>query len=454
MEKQGIKRITRRMSSTQLILMGFLIIILAGSVLLSLPISSANGKPIPYIDALFTSVSATCVTGLLTLPAITTWSVFGQCIILLLIQIGGLGVITIVTGIMLVLSKRIGIDNRILIQDSFNLNSISGIVRFIKKVIVGTFVIEGIGALLYMLVFIPEFGARGIWISIFNSVSAFCNAGIDIISDNSLCNYALNPIINFTTAMLIILGGIGFTVWWDVLGILNDKKRRHIRFLTLHSKITLSMTAILLVVGTALIFIFEYSNPLTMKDFTFVEKIEASFFQSVTTRTAGFATIPQESFTDSCALVSIILMFIGGSPVGTAGGIKTVTFLVLAATTASAVRNKKSVNLFNRQISEHTIKKAVAVFSTSFIVTMLSTLFLSAFTNAQLLDVLYETVSATATVGLSRNLTSTLGTMGKIIIIITMYFGRVGPISIAVAFNKKKGSNNIVLNPVEEISVG
>ncbi len=305
-----------------------------------------------------------------------------------------------------------------------------------------------------MLVFVPEFGARGIWISIFNSVSAFCNAGIDIISDNSLCNYTLNPIVNFTTSMLIILGGLGFIVWWDILRIIRDKSRRHLRFLTLHSKITLSVTAMLLVVGTVLIFIFEYNNPLTMKDFTALEKLEASFFQSVTARTAGFATIPQECFTDSSALVTLILMFIGGSPVGTAGGIKTVTFLILAATMLSAVRNKKSVDLFNRQISDHSIKKAVAVFFTSLTVTVVSTLLLSAFTNAAFLDVIYETVSATATVGLTRNLTASLGTMGKLVIIVTMYFGRVGPISIAIAFNKKKAGGNIVSNPVEEISVG
>ena len=444
----------KHLSSAQVVLIGFLAIILAGSVLLCLPISSADGKVVSYVDALFTATTATCVTGLVTVPTVSTWSIFGQVIILLLIQIGGLGVITIAASIMMMLGKRIGIGNRILIQDSFNLNSLSGIVKFIKKVIFGTLIIEGIGALLYMTVFVPDFGIKGIWISVFNSVSAFCNAGIDIISENSLCDYALNPVINLTTSFLIISGGIGFVVWWDVIEIIKNKKRRHLRFLSLHSKIAISATAVLIVVGTILFFIFEYNNPLTMQSYSLIEKVEASFFQSVTTRTAGFATIPQENFTNASSIVSLLLMFIGGSPVGTAGGIKTVTFVILLATAASVIKNKRTIDVFNRQISEKSIKKVIAVFATSFSVMTLSTILLSAASNADFLDVLYETVSATATVGLTRNFTASLNTVGKIIIIATMYFGRVGPISLAVAFKMRKSSENIIENPIEEISVG
>jgi len=330
----------------------------------------------------------------------------------------------------------------------------SGMVKFIKKVMFGTFVVEGIGALLYMTVFIPDFGAKGIWISVFNSVSAFCNAGIDIISENSLCDYALNPVINLTTSFLIISGGIGFVVWWDLARITKDKKQRHLKFLTLHSKIALSVTAFLIIAGTVLFFAFEYNNALTMQNYTLLEKLETSFFQAVTTRTAGFATIPQENFTNQSALVSLMLMFIGGSPVGTAGGIKTVTLLILLLTAASVIRNKRTVDVFNRQISSKSIKKAVAVFITSFTVMIVSTILLSVVSNADFLDIVYETVSATATVGLTRNFTSSLNLVGKIIIIATMYFGRVGPISLAVAFGMKKESENIIKNPVEEISVG
>ena len=453
-ESDCMNKTIKHLSSAQVVLIGFLAIILAGSVLLCLPISSADGKVVSYVDALFTATTATCVTGLVTVPTVSTWSIFGQVIILLLIQIGGLGVITIAASIMMMLGKRIGIGNRILIQDSFNLNSLSGIVKFIKKVIFGTLIIEGIGALLYMTVFVPDFGIKGIWISVFNSVSAFCNAGIDIISENSLCDYALNPVINLTTSFLIISGGIGFVVWWDVIEIIKNKKRRHLRFLSLHSKIAISATAVLIVVGTILFFIFEYNNPLTMQSYSLIEKVEASFFQSVTTRTAGFATIPQENFTNASSIVSLLLMFIGGSPVGTAGGIKTVTFVILLATAASVIKNKRTIDVFNRQISEKSIKKAIAVFATSFSVMTLSTILLSAASNADFLDVLYETVSATATVGLTRNFTASLNTVGKIIIIATMYFGRVGPISLAVAFKMRKSSENIIENPIEGISVG
>lgn len=444
----------KHLSSAQVVLIGFLAIILAGSVLLCLPISSADGKVVSYVDALFTATTATCVTGLVTVPTVSTWSIFGQVIILLLIQIGGLGVITIAASIMMMLGKRIGIGNRILIQDSFNLNSLSGIVKFIKKVIIGTLIIEGIGALLYMTVFVPDFGIKGIWISVFNSVSAFCNAGIDIISENSLCDYALNPVINLTTSFLIISGGIGFVVWWDVIEIIKNKKRRHLRFLSLHSKIAISATAVLIVVGTILFFIFEYNNPLTMQSYSLIEKVEASFFQSVTTRTAGFATIPQENFTNASSIVSLLLMFIGGSPVGTAGGIKTVTFTILIASAISAIKSKDEVNILHRSIKKEAVSKALAVTLMSFSVFFISSLLLSFTSSADAMNVVYEAASATATVGLTRNFTGTLDDIGKLIIIVTMYLGRVGPISLAVAFKVKKDKQYKIKNPTEEVSVG
>ncbi len=443
-----------KLSTTQMIMLSFLVAIFAGSLLLSLPISSANGESVPYIDALFTATTATCVTGLVTLPTVSTWSVFGQIVILVLIQVGGLGIITIMSGIMISLHKKMGLADRMLIQDAFNLNTLSGLIRFIKKVLLGTFIVEGIGALLYMTVFVPDFGAKGIWISVFNSISAFCNAGIDIIAADSLCSYATNPVINFVTASLIILGGIGYIVWWDVIRVGKMKTKRKFSHLTLHSKIALSSTIIFILAGAVLTFIFEYSNPLTIKDFSLFDKIQASFFQSVTTRTAGFATIPQENLTNASSLVSLILMFIGGSPVGTAGGIKTVTITVIFASALSAVRNRQDVSLFGRNIKKEAVSKATAVMCMSFIIMFTSSLLLSAVSDASLLDILYETVSATATVGLTRNLTSSLNLAGKIVIIVTMYLGRVGPISLAIAFGRKKEIPNIIKNPTEEISVG
>ncbi len=444
-------------STTQIILLSFFVTILFGSALLTLPISSASGEAVPYLDALFTATTSTCVTGLVTLPTVSTWSVFGQIVILLLIQVGGLGIITIMSGLMLLFNKKMGIGDRLLIQDAFNLNTMSGLAKFVKNVLFGTLIIEGIGAFLYMLVFIPEFGAKGIWISVFNAVSAFCNAGIDIIAENSLCNYVVNPLINIVTSVLIILGGLGYIVWWDVIRVIKSRtpeNRKIFRHLTLHSKIAITVTLGLIFVGALLIFVFEYSNPQTIGNMYLFDKIQVSLFQSVTTRTAGFASVPQENLTNASSVVSLILMLIGGSPVGTAGGIKTVTIAVLFCSAFATIRNKNNATLFGRSISESSVKKAVAVALTFITICATSTILLMTASNAPALDVLYEAVSATATVGLSRNLTSSLNAFGKIIIIITMYLGRVGPISLAVAFGSKNESQNVISEPTEEISIG
>ena len=432
-------------------------VILVGSVLLALPISTKSGEPVGYLDALFTATTSTCETGLVTLPTVTTWSWFGQIVILLLIQIGGLGVITIFAGIMIALNKRFGLKESQLIQDAFNLNSLSGLAKFVKRVILGTLIVEGIGAILYMFVFIPDYGARGIWISIFNSVSAFCNAGIDIIAENSLVGYATNPLINAVTETLIILGGLGYIVWWDVVRVLKDWKQlkwKCFQKLTLHSKIVLSITAILVFGGAALLLAFEYNNPLTIGNYSFFDKMQVALFQSVTTRTAGFATVAQENLTNPSAILCLLLMFIGGSPAGTAGGSKTVTIVVLIATAYTTIKNKNEVSLFNRDLTRQTVRKAVAVSGMSFCIMFVSTILLSLVTDAAALDILYETISATATVGLTRNLTGILNAWGKIIIIFTMYLGRVGPISLAFMFKSRKETVNIVKNPTEEINVG
>lgn len=452
---------TRRrfvLSTTQIILLSFLATVLIGSLLLSLPVSTSDGNSVPYIDALFTATTSTCVTGLVTLPTVTTWSTFGQIVILILIQIGGLGVVTIMTGVMLLLNKKMGLGDRLLVQDSFNLNTMAGLTEFVKKVLFGTLLIEGIGAILYMFVFVPEFGARGIWISLFNSVSAFCNAGIDIIAENSLSNYATNPLINTVTSALIVLGGLGYIVWWDVIRVFKNsssKNRKIFRHLTLHSKIAITFTFGLLLCGTVMFFILEYNNPQSIGNMSLFDKIQASFFQSVTTRTAGFFTIPQENLTNASSAVSLLLMLIGGSPVGTAGGIKTVTIAILFCSALATVKNKDNALLFGRRISTSSIKKAVAVVAAFMTICFLSTLLLFASSHeANALDVVYETVSATATVGLSRSFTSSLNTFGKMIIITTMYFGRIGPISLAVALGKKNESQNLISEPTEEISIG
>lgn len=444
-------------STTHMIMLSFLLVILVGSLLLSLPISSASGKAVPFLDALFTATSATCVTGLVTLPTVTTWSLFGHVVILILIQVGGLGVITIMSAIMILLHKRVGLNSRLLLQDAFNLNSLSGIVRFVKRVLFGTLLVEGIGALLYMIVFVPEYGPRGVWISVFTSISAFCNAGIDIIAENSLCDYATNPLINAVTSLLIIFGGIGYIVWWDVLGLgKRSAGRRRLRFrhLSLHSKIAIVTTLILTLGGGGLILLFEYDNPLTIGNLSVFDKIQVSLFQSVTTRTAGFASVPQQNLTNASSLLCLLLMSVGGSPVGTAGGMKTVTVAVLMASAIATIQNKQDVSMFHRNISKQTINKAVAVTLMSFGIMFTSAILLSAVSDAGIMDVLFETVSATATVGLSRDLTPQLNSAGKMIIIATMYLGRVGPISLALALSPGKKHQNIIRNPSEDISVG
>ena len=445
------------LSTTHIILISFLIVILIGSILLTFPISSKNGVSVTYIDALFTATTSTCVTGLVTVPTYSTWSIFGQIVILVLIQIGGLGVVAFMSAFMIIINKKLKLKDYQLIQDAFNLNTMSGLKKFIKHVFLGTLLVELIGAILYMFVFIPDYGIKGVWISIFNSVSAFCNAGMDIVGEVSLCDYATNPLVNITTSLLIVLGGLGFIVWWDVLRVLKQfkiKKFRCFKSLTLHSKIVISSTLALIFGGTLLIFLFEYSNVNTIAGFNIFDKLQISMFQSITTRTAGFATIPQESLTDQSVIVCLILMFIGGSPVGTAGGIKTITAVSLAAIAIASIRNKKEVVLFNRNLSSEITRKAVAVTTMSFMIVIISTILLSLTIDRSIVDILYETVSATATVGLSRNLTSFLNSIGKVILIVTMYLGRVGPISLAIAFKSKKESTNIILNPTEEVSIG
>ena len=446
-----------KFSTTQTILLSFLGVILIGSILLALPISSATGKSVSYLDALFTATTSVCVTGLVTLPTVSTWSLFGQIVILVLIQVGGLGFIAIVSGLMLLVTRRMGIGHKLLIQDAFNLNTMQGLAKFIRNVLFGTLLIEAIGAALCMIVFVPQYGTRGIWISVFHSVSAFCNAGIDIFAENSLCDYATNPIINIVTSALIILGGIGYIVWWDVLRVVRSgavKKGRFWSHLTLHSKIAITTSAVLIFGGGLLILICEYNNPETIGSLSFWNKLQVSLFQSVTTRTAGFASVPQENLRDTTSIISMAMMLVGGSPVGTAGGLKTVTIAVLLCSAFATIRNKSEVTLFGRRVSPDSIRRAVAVVVTFSCIALVSTTLLAAVTGADLLDVVYESVSAIATVGLSRNFTGSLNAWGKLIVIVTMYLGRVGPISLAVALGSENESQNVISEPEEDISIG
>lgn len=454
MEKVFHKR--KHWSSFQLITTGFMLVILVGAILLMLPIASKEGVVTPFHEALFTSTSAVCVTGLVVKDTGTYWSYFGQTIILILIEIGGLGVVTIAVAFAMFSGKKISLMQRSTLKDAISAPKVGGIVRLTQFILKGTLIVELIGALLMMPTFIKGYGIKGIWMAVFHSISAFCNAGLDIISPDSLYNYRFNIPVNIITSLLIIMGGLGFNVYLDIFKVLKDyKEKKHFfKRLTLHSKIVLTSTFILIFGGALLFFVFEYHNPLTMQDYSLPQRITVSLFESITTRTAGFATIPQKDLTNASSLLALILMFIGGSPVGTAGGIKTVTIVILLLTSIAVVKNRNDVSLFNRRLSDTAIRKAMAVTTFSFFTAFISSMLLSCVIHTSLLDILFETISATATVGLSRDLTSTLPLIGKLIIIVTMYFGRIGPISIAVAFYKKDKKDNLIRNPIEEISVG
>ncbi|MCI5623483.1 TrkH family potassium uptake protein [Anaerostipes sp.] len=450
----------KRLKPVQVILLGFLLTIMIGSVLLMLPVSSKSGQMTPYIDSLFTATTSVCVTGLVVETTMTHWSFFGQLVIAVLIQIGGLGVVTITAGMFFLLGKRISLSNRMLIQESMGLNTMSGLVVLVKKIFVGTFIVEGIGALLYATQFIPEFGWRyGIWASIFNSISAFCNAGMDIVQLDSLRSYVTNPVINFTTMGLIVLGGLGFIVWKDMYHGLKDLIYRKCTVkrawdkLRFHSKVAITATLFLIIAGTVTIFIFEFNNPETMKDLNVGQKLMASMFQSVTTRTAGFETIPQAGLSEGSSLISMILMFIGGSPVGTAGGVKTVTFTILIYCVVTVAKQEDDISLFRRKVSDVLVPKALAIIMINLSVLLTAVLFLLLFDDQTFMTTCYECVSALATVGLSKGMTPELNLFGKIIIIITMYLGRVGPISMAIGFSvgKKKKKKRSFSYPEEEL---
>lgn len=448
-----------RLSTTQLIILGFLAAVLVGSVLLTLPIASASGQMTPYLDALFTSATSVCVTGLTVVDTFSHWSLFGKIVILLLIQLGGLGVISFTTGIMVLIGRKITLKDRLLLESAFNLDNLSGLLRFLGKVFAGTMVVEGVGALLSMLVFCPEYGLRGIWISVFHSISAFCNAGIDIIGPNSLVPYVSNVGLNLVTMALIILGGIGFIVWWDVLRVAGLVRQGEIRRrlfwqrLTLHTKITLTTTAILIVGGALVIALLEWNNPETLGALDPGTRVLAAFFQSVTTRTAGYATVTQSGLRAGTVLVSVILMFIGGSSVGTAGGVKTSTIAVIFLSAASVVRGRESVTAFRRTLPEKLVRRASAIVAISLATLLGGTMLLSAFEGCSLSDALFEMASALGTVGLTSGLSADLTDRGKLLLTCGMYFGRVGPMSLAIAFAYRKG-DRATAYPEQNITLG
>lgn len=452
-----------KFTTTQIIADGFLAAILIGALLLMLPISSSSGEWTDPLDALFTATTSICVTGLVTLNTAAHWSLFGKTVITILIQFGGLGVITFTTVVFLLLRKRITLKERMLIQEAYNLDTLRGLVKLTIKILKATLLTEGFGAALLCLKFIPEMNfLEGIGNAVFLSVSAFCNAGMDTLGTASLEPYKGSILVNFVIMFLILMGGIGFPVWWDIIRIwrIRQKEKEKVtlgdtlRKLELHTKIVLTVTLIMIFSGALLIFILEWDNPDTIGKLPWWQKGLASLFQSVTLRTAGFQTIPQENFENATSMLFLIFMFIGGSPSGTAGGIKTTTVGMLFFAVVGVVKGNEDTEAFNRKIPSWYIKKGLAVVLVSFTALTTSVMLLSIVQqNADFLDVIFECTSAIGTVGLTRGFTGQLNPIGQLIIICTMYIGRVGPITLALFFNSKK-RKNIRKLPKERIIVG
>lgn len=435
----------------QLIAIGFFLLIMAGAFLLMLPISSRTGEFTPFVTALFTATSASCVTGLILVDTYTHWSVFGQIILLVLIQIGGLGFITLGTAVSLILRKKIGLKERGWIKESFNVLDIGGVVRLIKRVLKGTILFESLGALLLIIRFYPRMGlVQSIYYGIFHAISAFCNAGFDLMGKyeqySSFTEYYDDPVVSFTLCGLILIGGIGFFVWNDLA-----EHKWHFHKYALQTKLILSMSAVLIFGGALLFYLLEKDN--LYADMSVTGKICSSFFNAVTPRTAGFNTTDTGSLTEGGKLLTIILMFVGGGSGSTAGGVKIATVFVLLLHLRSTLLRTTGTNSFGRRIESNTITKASALLCTYLFFSLAATLAICGIQGFPIGDVLFEVVSAICTVGMSTGLTGQLNLYSQFIIIFLMYIGRLGSLSFALSFTEHKKLTHI-MQPVERINIG
>ncbi|WP_298654146.1 TrkH family potassium uptake protein [uncultured Eubacterium sp.] len=443
-KKSNIKK---RLSSFQIILLGFAGVILLGALLLMLPISSAERVITPFNEALFTSTSAVCVTGLVVKDTGSYWSSFGQAVIITLIQIGGLGVVTIAASFSMLAGRRISLMQRSTMQDAISAPKVGGIVKLTKFIITGTFIIEAVGAVSMMPVFCKNFGAKGIWMSVFHSVSAFCNAGFDILGTegNQFCSltpYTSNPVINITVMLLIVIGGIGFLTWDDIC---NNKFK--IKKYSMQSKIILLTSLILILLPAIYFFIFDYS------DYSIGNRLLASLFQSVTTRTAGFNTTDLTKLTRPSQAIMIFLMLVGGSPGSTAGGLKTTTMAVLILNAFACFKRKENVCAFGRRIDDSVIKNAATIVMMYITLFFIGGVSICTIEKLPLVASLFETASAIGTVGLTLGITPKLSLASQLILIVLMYLGRVGSLTLIYATLSGKKQINAKL-PLEKITVG
>lgn len=447
----GLFEKRKKFNQVQFIAVGFLIMIAVGTLLLMLPISSKSGEWTDPLSALFTATSTSCVTGLAVVDTFTHWSGFGQVVLLTLIQIGGLGFITIGVSFAVLFRRKIGLRQRDLLRESVNALELGGIIRLWRKIVGGTFIFEGIGAILLAIRFIPEFGfGYGLYMSVFHSVSAFCNAGFDLMGQkeaySSFSSYVNDPLVNIVVCSLIIIGSLGFIVWKDLV-----ENGFHWTRYKLHTKIVLLTTAVLVIGGTVLMYIFERNY--TIAEMSVSDGILASFFGSVTTRTAGFNTVDTAALSPAGKLITIMLMFIGGSPGSTAGGVKTTTIAVLAIFVFTSLRNSSGCNVFKRRISEEIIRKASMVFLLNLVCALVGALIILGTSNLAFDDVIFETISAVSTVGMTTGITRSLNVVSRIVIVILMYVGRVGSMTFALSLIQRPSGQATTL-PEEKITIG
>ena len=428
-------KINFKLKGVQILALGFIFVILVGALILTLPISTTSGERTNFLDALFTATSAVCVTGLIVVDTGTYWNMFGQTLIMILIEIGGLGFMSFTTLIAIILGKKITLRERLILQDAMNTFNIQGLVKMVKYVLVFTVTVQFFGTLLFSTQFIPEYGlGRGLFYSIFHSISAFCNAGFDIFGNfSSLTYYNSNAVVILVASALIIIGGLGFTV----LSELYSKKS--LKKVSIHSKMVILMTTVLVLGGTLLMFLFENNNVNTIANMSFFDKIMNSFFASVTPRTAGFNSISTNGMTTAGQFLTIILMFIGGSPGSTAGGIKTTTIGILIVTIICVIQGKEDAEVFKKRFSKGLVYKAFTLIFIGVSLVIFVTMLLS-YTEKEVsfIALFYETVSAFGTAGLTLGLTSKLSSVGKVLIMIMMYLGRVGPLTVVLSITRKK----------------
>lgn len=442
----------QKWSTTKIIAVGYVLVITIGTILLMLPVSGRNHEPVPFMDAWFTATSATCVTGLVTHDTYTYWSSFGQAVLLVLIQIGGMGFMTIAISAMTLTRKKIGLSKRLLMQESVGAPQVAGVVRMSRLILGGTVFFEGLGALLLSFYYIPRLGfGKGLYFSVFHSISAFCNAGIALMGyyqpSSSLITAADSYLVGITIAGLILVGGIGFLVWEDAL-----RWKWHISRYRLHSKVVLAAAVALVAGGTLFMFLFEYGKP-SMEGKNLGEQILCSFFQAVTPRTAGFNTMDLNQLSPSSQMLMVCLMFIGGSPGSTAGGIKTTTMTILLLTIWTEFKKRKDVELFKRRVEGEVIRHAACILMFYGSLAFVSSMIICAVEGIGAKEVIFEVVSALCTVGLSLGITAEVGTLSHIILILLMFIGRVGGITILIAFSSRLSAIPSKL-PAEKIAVG